>query len=53
MGRQQPLSRLQQERLPLGAGVRRGQEALAQGLHQVLRHGMPVSIRSKYTYVYR
>lgn len=45
VGRQQPLPRLQQECLPLGAGVWSRQEALAQAVHPVLSHGMPVSIR--------
>ena len=44
VGRQQPLPRLQQECLRLGAGVRSRQEALAQAVHPVLSHGMPVSI---------
>ena len=44
VGRQQPLPRLQQERLPLGAGVWSRQEAMAQAVHPVLSHGLPVSI---------
>ena len=51
VGRQQPLPRLQQECLPLGAGVWSRQEALAQAVHPVLSHGMPVSIRYRFLFI--